>query len=83
MQNYHWGKYQGSTLYKGKIIYRQLKPRFQPVFAYSGGILKLLAGEKIILIEGSRSYFENERVVGRLKMATSTGRTFGNVFISL
>ena len=40
MQTY-WEKYQGSTLYKGEIIYRQLKPRFQPVLAYTGGILNV------------------------------------------
>ena len=41
---------------------------------------ELFSGEKIILIEGSRSGFENRTVVGRLKMTTSAGRTFGNVF---
>ena len=37
-------------------------------------------GEKITIIEGSRTGFENRVVVGRLKLTSSSGRTFGNVF---
>ena len=41
MQIYHPGKNKRSILYECQVIFRQLKPRFEPVFAYSGGILKL------------------------------------------
>lgn len=37
-------------------------------------------GEKIIIIEGSHCGFENRQVIGQLKLTSSTGRTFGNVF---
>ena len=42
MQTYHRGKDERFILYECKVIFGQLKPRFEPVFAYSGGILKFL-----------------------------------------
>lgn len=42
--------------------------------------LTLEADEKLTLIEGTTCYFEGRPVVGRLKMMTSNGRTFGIVF---
>jgi len=43
-------------------------------------LIELGHGEKITIIEGSRVGFENRVVVGRLKLTSSAGRTFGNVF---
>ena len=42
MQIYHPGKNKRFILYECQVIFRQLKPRFEPVFAYSGGILNSL-----------------------------------------
>ena len=48
MQIYHSGKNKRFILYECKVIFRELKPRFEPVFAYSGGILKRKIMPKII-----------------------------------
>ena len=42
--------------------------------------LTLEADEKLTLIEGTTCDFEGRSVVGRLKMRTFNGRTFGIVF---
>ena len=39
MQTYHLENYKKLILYECKVIFRQLKARFEPVFAYSGSIL--------------------------------------------
>ena len=45
-----------------------------------GKLLTLEANEKLILIEGTYTGFENRTVFGQLKMTTSNGITFGIVF---
>ena len=43
-------------------------------------LIELDHGEKITIIEGSHCGFENRQVIGQLKLTSSAGRTFGNVF---
>ena len=46
-------------------------------------VFTLDAGERLTTIEGSHCGFENRQVIGRIKLTTSTGRIFGNVFLFL